>query len=167
MHDMNGHCCSRVNRWRITDFCGFGLEHVVYPYSSFFNFDHWMQISHDNVMITVHHIFQFSNTLTWIIMSIYVFKRPSNHEALPERGESLMSKRSSLKREHHFLAVLSPIKLSPIHGASVSGYLHCFCPSIEFKEKNMSEMFQFLHLSIHYLASTTPLTIFKWQNFNM
>ena len=39
---------------------------------------------------------------------INVFKRSSsNPEGLPERGLSLMSKRSSLKRENHFLAVLS------------------------------------------------------------
>ena len=35
------------------------------------------------------------------------------------------------------------------------------------QEKNMSEMFQFLHLALHFLASTAPLTISKWQNFNM
>ena len=35
------------------------------------------------------------------------------------------------------------------------------------QEKNMSEMLQLLHLALHFLASTTPLTIFKWQNFNM
>ena len=36
----------------------------------------------------------------------------------------------------------------PIPGANVSGRLRCFCPSTEFKEKNMLEMFQFLHLTI-------------------
>ena len=35
------------------------------------------------------------------------------------------------------------------------------------QEKNVSEMFQFLHLALHFLASTAPLTILKWQNFNM
>ena len=35
------------------------------------------------------------------------------------------------------------------------------------QEKNMSEMFQFLHLVLHFLTSTASLTIFKWQNFNM
>ena len=29
------------------------------------------------------------------------------------------------------------------------------------QEKNISEMFQFLHLSLHFLAFTAPLTIFK------
>ena len=42
-----------------------------------------------------------------------------------------------------------------------------FRPSIELKEKNMSEMFQFLHLALHFLASMPPLTMFKWQNVNM
>ena len=30
-----------------------------------------------------------------------------------------------------------------IHSANVCGRLRCFCPSIELKEKNMSEMLQF------------------------
>ena len=34
------------------------------------------------------------------------------------------------------------------------------------QEKNMSEIFRFLHLALHFLASTAPLTILKWQNFN-
>ena len=45
---------------------------------------------------------------------INIFKRSSRkRESLPKRGVSLMSKRSSLKREKHFLAVLSPMALSP------------------------------------------------------
>ena len=44
---------------------------------------------------------------------INVFKRfSSNPENLPERGVSLMSKRSSLKRENYFLTLLSPLSLS-------------------------------------------------------
>ena len=54
-----------------------------------------------------------------------------------------------------------------IHGANVSVRLRCFRPSIELEQKNMSEMFQFLHLALHFLASMVPLAIFKWQNFNM
>ena len=71
-----------------------------------------------------------------------------------------MSKRSSLKRETHFLAVLSQMEFSP-HGANISGRLYCFRPSIELKEKNMLEMFQFPHLALHFLASTAPLTFSK------
>ena len=96
------------------------------------------------------------NVLTW---------SSSNPEGLPEHGVSLMSKRSSLKRENYFLALSDGIV--PIHGAILSGCLHCFLPSIELKEKNMLEMFQFLHLALHFLASMAPLTIFKWQNINM
>ena len=45
---------------------------------------------------------------------INVFKRSSsNPEGLPERGVSLMSKRSCFKRENHFLAVLCPMVLFP------------------------------------------------------
>ena len=43
-----------------------------------------------------------------------MFERSSsNPEGLPEREMSLMSKLSSLKRENKFLAMLSPIALSP------------------------------------------------------
>ena len=55
----------------------------------------------------------------------------------------------------------------PIDGANVSDRLRCFHPSIELKENNMSEMFQFLHLALHFLVCTALLTIFKWQNFHM
>ena len=45
----------------------------------------------------------------------------------------------------------------------------CLCANIREKkgmvepekEKNMSEMFQFLHLALHFLASTATLTVFK------
>ena len=107
---------------------------------------------------------------------INVFQRSSsNPEGFPERAVSLMSKRYSFKRENFFLAVLVPI-----HGANVSGRLRCFRPYIELKEKNMSEIFQFLHLSVHgfthyiqltklrYVNSSTTiaLQIKKWQSIN-
>ena len=94
------------------DFCGFGLDlracgtHT--PDFSNLPIDCKCHTMHG--MVTVHHICQFSSTLTWI----NVFKRSSsNPEGLSERGLSLMSKRSSLKRENRFLAVLSPMALSP------------------------------------------------------
>ena len=87
-------------------FRGFGLEHAV-PIHPIFepcplnaNVARWWNV----------HICQYSNTLTWI----NVFKRSSsNPESLPERGVSLISKRSSSKWENHFLAVLSPMALYP------------------------------------------------------
>ena len=62
---------------------------------------------------------------------------------------------------------LKPQFLVTIHGTNVSGRLRYFRLSTELKAKNMSEMVQFLHLALHFLAPTAPLTIFKWQNFNM
>ena len=35
------------------------------------------------------------------------------------------------------------------------------------KRRICQKMFQFLHLVLHFLASMAPLTILKWQNFNM
>ena len=47
-------------------------------------------------------------------LRINVFKRSSsNPESFPDRGVSLMSKRSSWKRENHFPDVLFPVALSP------------------------------------------------------
>ena len=43
-----------------------------------------------------------------------------------------------------------------VHGANVSGHLRCFNSSTELKQKNISEMFQFLYLAIHFIASTAP-----------
>ena len=48
---------------------------------------------------------------------------------------------------------------------SLRWHIPAFAPSIEFKEKNILEMFQFLHFALHFLASTTSVTIFKLQNF--
>ena len=77
---------------------------MQYPYTWFFNLANWMQMSHDGGMVTVHHIFHFSSTLTWI----NVFKWSStNTEGLPEPGVSIISKQSSLKQENNFLAMLS------------------------------------------------------------
>ena len=39
-----------------------------------------------------------------------------------------------------------------------------FVPLLKHKEKTMSETFQFLHLALHFLESTAPLTILKLQN---
>ena len=115
-----------------------------------------MQMPYDGGMVIVHHICQFSSTLTWIIVD-NVFKRSSsNPEGLPERGVSLMSKRSFLKGEKHFFCRAVSDGIAPIHSANISGRLRCFRPSIELKEKNMWKMFQILHLELHFLASTAP-----------
>ena len=53
--------------------------------------------------------------------------------------------------------MLSPMALSPYTAQMF------LAASIELKEKNMSEMFQFLHLALHFLASMAPLTVFKWK----
>ena len=52
-----------------------------------------------------------------------------------------MSKRSSLKRENHFLAVLYPMVLSPYTAQMFLAPSAAFIPSIELKENNVSEMF--------------------------
>ena len=83
---------------------------------------------------------------------INVFNRSSsNPEGLSERGVTRMSKRSSLKRENHFLAVLSPIALSPYTAQMFLAAHAAYVPLLNAKEKNMSEMFQFLHLALHFL----------------
>ena len=39
-----------------------------YPNTRFFNLPHSKHMSYDGAMVTVHHICQFSSTLTWIIV---------------------------------------------------------------------------------------------------
>ena len=73
---------------------------------------------------------------------INMFTRSSsNPKGLPERGV-LMRKRSSLKRKKKtfYCRALSDCIIL-IHGANVSCRFRCFRPSIELKEKNMSEVF--------------------------
>ena len=135
--------------WSPTNFCGFGLEHAV-PIHNFLNL-----------------AFECKCHNSSHLMRINVFKWSSNPEGLPECGVSLMLKRSFLKQENHFLPCSLFDGIVPVHGTNVSGHLCCFHSSIELKEENMSEMFQFLHFALHFLASLVPLTIFKWQNFNM
>ena len=96
-----------------------------------------------------------------------VFKpSSSNPESLPELGESLMSKRSSLKGENHFLAVLSPMALSPY-------MVKCFWPPPSLLSLYWTQREEYVGnvpTSPHdtpFLASTAPLTIFKWQNFTV
>ena len=60
-----------------------------------------------------------------------------------------------------FLAVLSSMALSPYMAQMFLAASAAFASSIELKEKNMSEMFQFLHLALHFLVSMAPLTILK------
>ena len=93
-------------------------------------------MSYDSGMVTVHHICQFSSSLTWI----NVFKQSSSKS---------------------WKTIFLPCSLQgivPIHSANVSVYRLWFRPSIELKEKNMLEMFQFLHLALHFLASMAPLS---------
>ena len=121
---------------------------------------HWMKMSHDGAMATINHICQFSSTLTWIIVdcvwTIFIKPRRSSWT-----WSVTNVKRSSLKRKKPFSCRALSDGIVPIHGANVSGRLLCFRPSIEFKEKNMWEMFQFLHFALHFLVFTAPVTIFN------
>ena len=152
--------------WPPADFCGFGLEHAVPidPTHGFWTFPIECKC---RTMVEWSQFITFtSSRVHWRgSLWINVFKRSSNPEGLPERGVSLMSKRFSIKRENHFLAVPSPMALS-YNDTNVSDRLRCF-RSTELKKMNMSEMFKFLHTAVHFIASTAPFTIFKWQKFNM
>ena len=115
IQDRNGRCCWWTNRWQASicwflwfwfracgthtsDFLILPIEckcHTMVECSQFIKFTssrvHW----HGSLWINV---FKWSS---------------SNPEELPEHWVLLMSKRSSLKRENYFCAILSPIELSP------------------------------------------------------
>ena len=98
------------------NFCGFGLEDAVPR----------------RTMATVHHICQFSSTLAWIT----VLKRSSsNPEGIPERGLSLLSILSSLKRENHFLVMLSPMALPPYTPLMFLALSAAFAPLLKTREE--------------------------------
>ena len=151
--------------WPPADFCGFGLEHVVpihlifepCPLSANVRW-WWNDYSSLHLPVLDHtdvdHCGLCLNYLHQTRWFSWTWSATNVKTILP-------------KTRKQFSCHALSDGIVPIHGAIVSGYLRCFRPSIDLEEKNMSEMFQFLHLALHFLASTAPLTIFKWQNFNM
>ena len=53
--------------WPLADFCGLCLEHAV-PIHPIFKLCPLNANEHDGGMVTVHHICQYSSTLTWILV---------------------------------------------------------------------------------------------------
>ena len=174
IQDRNGQCCSRANRWRSSR-----DAHMAAHWFLWFWFiacvthtPDFRTLSIQCKCCTMVEWSQFitfaSSRVQWCgSLWIHVFKwSTSNPKGLPEQGVSLMSKRSPLKQENHFLAMLSPITLS-----------HTWCKCIWLplllsplywtqREEYVGNI-PFLHMALHFLASMAPLTNFKWQNFNM
>ena len=171
MQDRNGRCFhepiydqqAEIHICPPADFCGFGLEHAVPIHPNFepcplnendvrwWN-DHssshlpvieYTDVDHCGLMCLKTFIEPRRSSWTWSLTNV---------------------KTILLKTRKPFSCHSISDGTVPIHGVNVCGRLRCFRPSIELKEKNMSEMFQFLNLALHFLAS---LTHFKWQNFNM
>ena len=119
-----------------------------------------MQMSHEGAMITVHyicHVLEYTDVdhrgfmcLKDLHQTLKVFLNVECHTV-----------KTILLKKKTFSCHALCDGIVPIHGANVSGRLRCFLPSIEAKEKNMLEMFQFLHLTLQFLASTAPLIVFK------
>ena len=157
---------AEVHIWPPSDFLWFCLRAC-----GTHKFDFWTLL----IECKYHTMVEWSQFITFASSRVHwcgslwinVFKRSSsNPEGLPERGVSLI-KTILLKTRKLFSCRTLSDGIVPIHGENVSSRLHCFRPSIELKSKNMSEMCQFLYLALHLLASMAPLTILKWQNFNM
>ena len=154
---------AEMHTWPPDDFCGFCLEHAV---------THTPDLLTLPIELKCHTMVEWSQFITFASSRIQytdvghcwlMFKRSSsNPEGLPGCGVSLMSKLSFSKRENHFYAVLSQMAL-PITTQMFLAASAAFVPLLNSKRR--SEMFQFLHFELHFLASTAPLTIFKWQNF--
>ena len=62
---------AEMHIWPPADFCGFGLDHAVHIQPIFNDADRMLK-SYVGGMVTVHHICQFSSTLTWIMVVICV-----------------------------------------------------------------------------------------------
>ena len=152
--------------WPPADFCGFGLEHPVHIHpvfeplplnanvarywnghsSSHFPLLEYIDVDHCGLMY-LNDLHQTANVFL-------------NVEC-PKVKTILLKTRKPFSCRILFDGIL------PVHDANVPGRLRWLRYSIELKEKNMLEEFQFLHLALHFEASTAPLTTFKLQNFNM
>ena len=117
-------------------------------------------------------------------LCINVSMRPStNLEGLSKREVSLMSKRSSLKRENHFHAILSPIALSPYTAQMFQAASAAFAPLLNSKRRICRKCSNFctwhsissIQGSTHYLqktkrqyvqSGTTIELNKKWQSIN-
>ena len=120
IQDRSGQCCSRANRWRPNRDARMDTRWFLW-------FWHRTCGTHTPDCWTLSIEFKYHTMVEWPqfitfassrvhclgTLRINVFKRSSwNPEVLPGRGVSLMSKWSSLKRENHFLDVISPMTLS-------------------------------------------------------
>ena len=115
-----------MNIWPPADFCGFGLEHVV-PIHSIFepcpmneNIVRCWWNGHSSSHLPV---LEFTDMDHCGLMRLN-----DAHQILPERRVTLMSKRSSWKRENHYPAVLSLMALSPTRRK-------CFWPPALFSSR--------------------------------
>ena len=157
---------AEMHMWPPADSCGFGLEYAVPIHPIFWTLP---------IECKCHTLVEWSEFITFANSRVHwrgwlwikEFKQSSSStEGLPERGVSLLSKGSFLKWENYFLAVLAPMALSPYAAQMFPAASAAFAPLLNSK-RNMSDMFQFHYLALHFLGSTAPLSILKWQNFNM
>ena len=157
IQDRNGQYCSWTNQWRANRNAHMAIHWFLWFWLR--ACQNWMQMLHHGQMVIVSHlpVLEYTDVDHCGLMSLNdLYQTPWSVTNV---------KTILLKTRKSFSCRALSAGIVPIHGANFSGCLRC--PSVKLKEKNMSEMFQFLHLALHFLASTAPLTIFKWQNFNM
>ena len=165
IQDRNGRCSSRTNQWRANRdahmanrlFCSFGLEYLT---------PDLLTLSIEckcRTMVGWSQFITFANSRVYWRESLWidVLKRSSWTWSVSNVKMILLKTRKPFS-----CRALSNV-IEPIHGGNVSGWPRCCFLCIELRENKLSEMVQFLHLELHFLASTVPLTILKLQNFNM
>ena len=121
------------------DFFGFGLEHTS---------EFWILPIEYNcrTILELSQLIKFaSSRVHWCgSLSINAFKRSSsNPEGFPERGVTVTSKRSFLKWENHFLAVLSAMALSPYAAKMFLVASAAFAPLLNSKRRICRKCFNF------------------------
>ena len=120
---------AEMHIWPPTDFCGLGIEHALPTHPIFepcplnANVARWWN-GHSLSHLTV---------IEYTVLDHCGLMR-LNPESLPERGVSLMSKRSSLKRENYFVVVLSPMTLSPYTAQMFPAASAVFAPLLNSEE---------------------------------
>ena len=125
--------------WPPAEFCGFGLECTVPIHPIFVHCPLIANVArrwndHCSIIVASSRVGYTDVDHCGLMCLNDLHQSP---EGLPERGVSLMSKRSSLKRENHFLSMLAPMAFPPYTAQMFLTAFRCFCPSIELKEKNI------------------------------
>ena len=160
---------AEMHIWPPADFSGFGLEHAVPIHPIFLTLPIECRC---HTMVDVHSsshlpVLEYTDGDHCVLMCLNDLHQP------PKVFLSLMSKRSSLKREKHFLAVLSPTASSPYTAQMFLAASAAFAPLLNSERRicqKCSNFFTwhatFKRSRLHSLSSNDKTSICKLKHNN-